>query len=185
MVELGPDKEFVKLWLIDFGCAKNFVNSQTIHVSTTAGSPFFEAPEVKEGKYGQCMQEVDIYSIGKTLLVAILGYNPQNIEIKVSGEWIASWKVPPEPQNSELVQMANKLIAEKPADRASLDDALNDFIGAFGHDATVEIQDFDFAVKQLLERKDLGFVGMLHPESRKKLTNEAGPSKRISRRREQ
>jgi serine/threonine protein kinase len=82
IAELGPDKEFVKLLLIDFGCAKNFVNSKTVHASKSAGSPFFEAPEVKQGKDGLTMQEADVYSIGKTLLVAILGYNPQNVKLK-------------------------------------------------------------------------------------------------------
>jgi serine/threonine protein kinase len=168
VVVLGPDKEFVKLLLIDFGCAKSFGNSKTLQAPTSVGSPFFVAPEVKQGKYGLNMPEADVYSIGKTLLVAILGYNPLNVEINTPAEWIAAWKVPPASQDSALVQISNKLILEKPQDRASLDDALTDFIGAFGDDSSGEIRDFNLAVEQLLERNHrLGFVGRCLPSSGK------------------
>mmetsp|Transcript_15958 Transcript_15958/g.21739 ORF Transcript_15958/g.21739 Transcript_15958/m.21739 type:complete len:92 (+) Transcript_15958:462-737(+) len=57
------------LKLIDFGLAK----AGKTKLKTIAGTPYYMAPEVLEGKYGK---QCDFWSLGVILYVIVSGYLP-------------------------------------------------------------------------------------------------------------
>ena len=57
--------------LIDFGLAKQIADNKSLH--TIAGTPYFIAPEVLNGKYGK---ECDFWSVGVLLFLLVTGIYP-------------------------------------------------------------------------------------------------------------
>lgn len=57
--------------LIDFGLAKQIADNKSLH--TVAGTPYFIAPEVLNGKYGK---ECDFWSVGVLLFLLVTGIYP-------------------------------------------------------------------------------------------------------------
>lgn len=57
--------------LIDFGLAKQIAENKNLH--TIAGTPYFIAPEVLNGKYGK---ECDFWSVGVLLFLLVTGTYP-------------------------------------------------------------------------------------------------------------
>ena len=56
--------------LIDFGLSKA---SKSKNLTTVAGTPYYMAPEVLEGSYGQ---KADLWSLGVLLYTLVSGYLP-------------------------------------------------------------------------------------------------------------
>lgn len=57
--------------LIDFGLAKQIAENKSL--TTVAGTPYFIAPEVLNGKYGK---ECDFWSVGVLLFLLVTGTYP-------------------------------------------------------------------------------------------------------------
>ena len=57
--------------LIDFGLSKASKNNRNL--TTVAGTPYYMAPEVLEGNYGD---KADIWSLGVLMYTLVSGYLP-------------------------------------------------------------------------------------------------------------
>jgi len=114
------------LKLIDFGLAKKFKKGQVL--TTKAGTPYYVAPQVLNGKYDE---SADMWSLGVIMFVMLCGYPPfhgdndQEVLDKVKQARFhfapADWKDVSE-DAKELIQ---KLLAFNPLDRHSAEQALN------------------------------------------------------------
>merc|ERR1711953_294938 len=67
----GEDMQRTNLKLIDFGLSKRFTPGE--FASTKAGTPYYVAPEVLEGRYAE---KSDIWSIGVIMYILLCGNPP-------------------------------------------------------------------------------------------------------------
>jgi len=114
------------LKIIDFGLAARFQPGQVM--ATKAGTPYYVAPQVLQGKYGK---ECDLWSAGVIMYILLCGYPPfhgdNDAEIlqKVkAGKFTfneADWKSVSE----EAKDLIRKLLTFNPKDRITAETALN------------------------------------------------------------
>ena len=112
-----------KIMVIDLGTARRFVD-ETTRSNTQTGTGPFMAPEVRELDHSYKMPKVDVYSAGKTILLATLGYYPGGSK---QGLWEDLWdedQVRRDRGNSPLVQIALAMINPKPELRLSVSAAM-------------------------------------------------------------
>lgn len=120
LIEKTPEGDLLKILIIDLGTARRFAKKHEKSASVR-GTPFFMAPEMKENHDWE-LEKLDVYSVGRTVLVTTLGYNPLG-----KGDWEKLWddkQVFERFGNKALVQVADKMIAKEPSVRCSLPDAL-------------------------------------------------------------
>mmetsp|Transcript_27553 Transcript_27553/g.64214 ORF Transcript_27553/g.64214 Transcript_27553/m.64214 type:complete len:500 (+) Transcript_27553:23-1522(+) len=119
--------EKTHLKIIDFGLAFEF--KKDVAMTTKAGTPFYVAPQVLEGKYDQA---ADLWSCGVIMYVLLCGYPPfwgdtdKEVLRKVSkGQFSfnpADWKNVSE----DAKGLIRSLLKMSPKDRYTAEQALND-----------------------------------------------------------
>ncbi|CDJ52162.1 CAM kinase, CDPK family, putative [Eimeria brunetti] len=122
-LDKGKDAPFK---IIDFGLATRFSNNS--YMSTRAGTPFYVAPQVLQGKY---TYKCDMWSAGVILYILLCGYPPFHGEN--DAEILARVKVGRYKFNehdwkgvsSEAKDLVRKLMAFDPHQRLSAEQALN------------------------------------------------------------
>ncbi|KAL8426512.1 hypothetical protein Efla_004877 [Eimeria flavescens] len=122
-LDKGKDAPFK---IIDFGLATRFSNNA--YMSTRAGTPFYVAPQVLQGKY---TYKCDMWSAGVIMYILLCGYPPFHGEN--DAEILARVKVGRFSFNeqdwkgvsSEAKDLVRKLMAFDPHQRLSAEQALN------------------------------------------------------------
>ncbi|CDI75549.1 CAM kinase, CDPK family, putative [Eimeria praecox] len=122
-LDKGKDAPFK---IIDFGLATRFSNNS--YMSTRAGTPFYVAPQVLQGKY---TYKCDMWSAGVILYILLCGYPPFHGEN--DAEILARVKVGRYKFNeqdwkgvsNEAKDLVRKLMAFDPHQRLSAEQALN------------------------------------------------------------
>lgn len=122
-LDKGKDAPFK---IIDFGLATRFSNNE--YMSTRAGTPFYVAPQVLQGKY---TYKCDMWSAGVIMYIFLCGYPPfhgeNDAEILArvkAGKYTFNeqdWKG----VSSEAKDLVRKLMAFDPHQRLSAEQALN------------------------------------------------------------
>jgi serine/threonine protein kinase len=101
-----------KLYLVDFGAAKNITTSSQTR-GTTIGTPEFMAPE--QG-WGKAFPNSDLYSLGVTSIHLLTGVSPFTLFNDRENRW--EWRdYLPQSISDRLTNILEKLIQPKPIDR--------------------------------------------------------------------
>jgi len=136
--------EKMNLKLIDFGLSKRFASGE--YASTKAGTPYYVAPEVLEGRYGE---QSDVWSIGVIMYILLCGSPPFTGNDTVAVLDAVKRAKPPfdkkewKQVSSQAKQLLKGLLTRDPATRMSAGDALKSpwitmaLQGAVGDDAVL------------------------------------------------
>lgn len=112
-LEKGEDEDGGELILVDFSTAKVTTKTALSKTGTVIGSAAYTAPEQLRGKAEFAS---DIYSLGITCIHLLTGMHPFDLFSSLDGIWV--WKdYLPQPINPELINIINKMIADKIAQR--------------------------------------------------------------------
>jgi len=117
--------EKMDLKLIDFGLSKRFASGE--YASTKAGTPYYVAPEVLEGRYGE---QSDVWSIGVIMYILLCGSPPFTGNDTVAVLDSVKRAKPPFDKkewkrvSSEAKQLLKGLLTRNPATRMNAADAL-------------------------------------------------------------
>lgn len=97
-----------QLVLVDFGAAKQIINTRLTAVGTVIGSAEFAAPEQSQGKpqYGS-----DLYSLGVTCLHLLTQISPFDLYDPLEDHWVWRDYLVSNPVSLELGKILEKLIA--------------------------------------------------------------------------
>ncbi|KAF9998390.1 hypothetical protein BGZ80_007499 [Entomortierella chlamydospora] len=124
---LVMDKENLTVKISDFGLAKMI--GEAVFFNTICGTPSYVAPEViRNGNYGK---GVDMWSLGVVLYICLCGFPPFSDDLappKLRVQVLQSMYTFPSPYwdeiSDEAVDFVQGLLAQNPADRLTVDDAL-------------------------------------------------------------
>ena len=159
---------FHKIQIIDLGTAKRLAPTPKAP-ATAIGTPFFVAPEVRDGMYGKRMFEVDVYSIGAVILPAAVGQWPDKTvdPYTQKGMWFDNFNIGQvclDHSDNHLVELACKMIQEEASERIGLPEAIYalNYVIPKDPESSAYMQsfskDFVMAYSKILGEANLSFI---------------------------